>query len=427
MRSARKRLVALGLATLLLVVVVSAGLAARPGGGGATLTVSDAAVTEGSAGTTALVFTVQLAGSAKSTATVSYATSNGSATAPGDYAASSGTLTLSKQNRTRTITVQVVGDTVDEQDETVLMQLSSASGAAIADGSGTGTIRDDDGAPPAGTKIAAAGDIACDPGSAAFNGGQGVGLECRQRATSDLLVGGGYDAVLALGDLQYEDGTLSKFGASYDPSWGRVKAITHPAPGNHEYQTAGAAGYYQYFGASAGDPAKGYYSFDLGGWHLIALNSNCSAVGGCGAGSAQEQWLRADLAANASATCTLAYWHHPRFSSGEHGSSSTYQAFWQALYDANADVVLVGHDHDYERFAPQTPTGALDTTRGIRQFVSGAGGKNTRTFPTVRPNSEARDVSSLGILELTLGASGYGWRFVPAVGSYTDSGTGSCH
>ena len=427
MRPARKRLFALGLATLLLVVVVSAALGARPGGGGATLTVSDAAVTEGSGGTTALVFTVQLSGSAKSAATVSYATSNGTATAPGDYAAASGTLTLNKQSRTRSVSIQVVGDTLDEQDETVHVQLSNASGATIARGSGTGTIRDDDGVPPVGVKIAAAGDIACDPGSGAFNGGQGVGLECRQRATSDLLVGAGYEAVLALGDIQYEDGAFSKFGASYDPSWGRVKAITRPSPGNHEYQTAGAAGYYQYFGAAAGDPTKGYYSFDLGGWHLIALNSNCSAVGGCGAGSVQEQWLRTDLAAHASASCTLAYWHHPRFSSGEHGSSSTYQAFWQALYDANADVVLVGHDHDYERFAPQTPTGALDTTRGIRQFVSGSGGKNTRTFPTVRPNSEARDVSSLGVLELTLGTSSYSWRFVPAVGSFTDSGADSCH
>ena len=288
--------------------------------------------------------------------------------------------------------------------------------------------------PLAGAKIAAAGDIACDPANGAFNGGVGRGLLCRQRATSDLIVGAGYDAVLALGDLQYENGTLAQFNASYDPSWGRVKAITHPVPGNHEYETAGAAGYYQYFGAAAGDPAKGYYSFDLAGWHLVALNSNCSAVGGCGAGSAQEQWLRADLAAHASATCTLAYWHHPRFSSGEHGSSSTYQAFWQALYDANADVVLVGHDHDYERFAPQTPSGELDTARGVRQWVVGAGGKEVRTFSTLRPNSEARDRTSLGVLELTLGPNGYEWRYVTAVsrylptfGAFEDSGTDACH
>ena len=426
MRSNRKRGLA-PLGAVVLLIVIGAASAARPGGGSGILTISDATVVEGSSGFASLLFTVQLSGSSKSAATVAYATSNVTATAPADYSSASGTLSLDRRNRTRSVAVQVAGDTLDEVDETLVVQLSSPTGATIADGSGRGTILDDDGVPPAGTKIAAAGDIACDPASGSFNGGLGVGLECRQRATSDLLVGAGYEAVLGLGDLQYEDGAFSKFGASYDPSWGRVKAVTHPAPGNHEYLTAGAAGYYQYFGAAAGDPAKGYYSFDLAGWHLIALNSNCSAVGGCGAGSAQEQWLRADLAAHASATCTLAYWHHPRFSSGEHGSDSTYQALWQALYDANADLVLVGHDHDYERFAPQTPSGALDTTRGIRQFVAGSGGKSVRTFPTVRANSEVRDVSSLGILELTLGSGSYGWRFVPAVGSFTDSGSGSCH
>ncbi|MDH5281249.1 MAG: metallophosphoesterase [Thermoleophilia bacterium] len=322
--------------------------------------------------------------------------------------------------------VQVVGDTVDEVDETFTLKLSNASGATIADGSGLGSILDDDGG-VTGIRIAAAGDIACDPASSSFNAGMGVGLECRQRATSDLLVGAGYEAVLALGDLQYEDGAFSKFGASYDPSWGRVKAITHPAVGNHEYGTSGAAGYYQYFGAAAGDPTKGYYSFDLGGWHLIALNSNCAQVGGCGAGSTQEEWLRADLSAHAAAPCTLAFWHHPRFSSGEHGSDGTYTAFWQALFDASADVVLVGHDHDYERFAPQSADGTLDTTRGIREFVVGSGGKNLRTFPTVRANSEARTVTSAGVLELALGASGYSWRFVAVVGTFTDGGTASCH
>jgi hypothetical protein len=149
-------------------------------------------------------------------------------------------------------------------------------------------------------------------------------------------------------------------------------------------------------------------------------------VGGCGAGSTQEQWLRSDLAVS-SASCTLAYWHHPRFSSGEHGGDSTYTALWQALYDADADVVLVGHDHDYERFAPQTPSGALDLTRGIREFVVGTGGKNVRTFPNVKPNSEVRDATSLGVLELTLGSGTYEWRFRPAVGSFADSGSAACH
>ncbi|MGI8479331.1 MAG: Calx-beta domain-containing protein [Gaiellaceae bacterium] len=427
MRFASKRTAMFVLAAVPIVTIVSAALAARPvGGKNGSLAMSDATVLEGSAGTSKLVFTVQLSRLA-TRATVTYSTANGTATAPRDYAAASGTLRFDRRHRKRTIAVRVVGDTVRERNETLRLRLSKPSGATILDGVGLGTIRDDDGVPLGGTKIAAVGDIACDPGSDSFNRGHGIGLECRQRATSDLVVGGGYEAVLALGDLQYEDGSISEFAASYAPSWGRVKAITHPAPGNHEYRTARAAGYFQYFGAAAGDPAKGYYSFDLGGWHLIALNSNCSEVGGCGVGSRQKRWLRSDLAARASATCTLAYWHHPRFSSGEHGSDSTYIAFWQALYGANADLVLVGHDHDYERFAPQTPSGSLDTARGIRQFVSGAGGKSVRTFPTVRANSQARDVSSLGILELTLRAKGYGWRFRPAVGSFTDSGTGSCH
>jgi acid phosphatase type 7 len=414
------------LAALVAAVAVSVAVAAPPGGGKVSLSVADASTIEGNSGMRAVVFTVTASGSLKGSAGVSYATANGSAGAPGDYGATSGTLSFDRQNKTRTITVQVVADTLDEVDETFQLRLSSPTGATISDGTGVGTIVDDDSPPVAGVRIAAAGDIACDPASSFFNGGQGSGLNCRQRATSDLLVGAGYAAVLLLGDLQYEDGAYSKFLASYDPSWGRVRSISKPAPGNHEYQSGSAAGYYQYFGAAAGDPAKGYYSYDLGGWHVVALNSNCSFVGGCGAGSAQEQWLRADLAAHP-ATCTLAYWHHPRFSSGEHGSDSTYTAFWQALYDANADIVLVGHDHDYERFAPQTPAGALDLTRGIRQFVAGSGGKNVRTFPTVRPNSEARDVSSLGVLELTLGSGAYEWRFRAAVGSFTDAGSASCH
>jgi hypothetical protein len=280
--------------------------------------------------------------------------------------------------------------------------------------------------PVTGARIAAAGDIACDPGSRRFGNGLGTGFDCRQRATSDLLVGGGYEAVLALGDIQYEVGAVDAFEASYDASWGRVKSVTRPVPGNHEYHTAGAAGYFEYFGAGAGDPTKGYYSYELGNWHVVALNSNCEAIGGCDAGSAQGRWLRADLAAHPS-RCTLAYWHHPRYSSGRHGSDSSYVAFWQALVDADADLVLVGHDHDYERFAPQDAGGRRDLERGIREFVVGTGGKNLRPFTRVSPNSEARDATSLGVLELTLGADAYEWRFRAAVGSFTDSGSASCH
>jgi hypothetical protein len=277
-----------------------------------------------------------------------------------------------------------------------------------------------------GVRIAAAGDIACDPASSSFRAGRGSALKCRQRATSDALVGGGYAAVLALGDLQYEDGTYRAFLASFDRSWGRVKSITKPVPGNHEYHTSSAAGYFRYFGAAAGDPEKGYYSFDLGGWHLVALNSNCSAVSGCDAGSPQERWLRSDLERHP-AMCTLAYWHHPRFSSGLHGSDGTYAAFWQALYEADADLVLVGHDHGYERFAPQDASGRLDPTRGIAELVVGTGGKDVRRFLRLRPNSEARDATSLGILELTLGPAAYAWRYRPAVGWFADSGSVACH
>ena len=284
----------------------------------------------------------------------------------------------------------------------------------------------DAGSPVSGVKVAAAGDIACDPADLDFAGGFGSADECQQRATSDLLVGAGNAAVLVLGDIQYEEGEFGAYAASYDPTWGRVRAITRPAPGNHEYRVAGAAAYFRYFGARSGDPAKGYYSYELSNWHVIALNSNCEHVGGCDAGSAQERWLRADLAAH-TARCTLAYWHHPRYSSGLHGSDATYTAFWQALVDANAEIVLVGHDHGYERFAPQNAKGGRDLARGMREFVVGNGGRSLRTFTRVSPNSEVRDATSFGVLELTLGANAYGWRYRPAVGWFADAGSARCH
>ena len=274
--------------------------------------------------------------------------------------------------------------------------------------------------------IAAAGDIACDPADASFNGGNGTATACRMKATSDLMLGLGLTAVLLLGDNQYEDGAAKKYQASYDPSWGRLKAITRPVPGNHDYVTPGAAAYYAYFGAAAGDPAKGYYSWDLGGWHLIALNSNCDAVGGCGAKSPQTKWLAADLAAHPG-VCTLAYWHHPRFSSGPHGDDATYDAFWQALYAAHADVILNGHDHVYERFAPQSPAAAADPAKGIRQFTVGTGGKVLTSFPVIRDNSEVRNASAFGVLEMTLHPNGYTWRFLSDSGAVLDQGAGLCH
>jgi acid phosphatase type 7 len=278
--------------------------------------------------------------------------------------------------------------------------------------------------------IAAAGDIACDPDDSGFAGGSGTSTKCRQKHTSDLLVGIGLARVLVLGDLQYNSASLDDFRRSYDPSWGRVKAITSPALGNHE--PGSGTGYFDYFNGAgrstgpAGERGKGYYSYDVGAWHLIALNSNCSRVS-CSAGSAQERWLRADLASNASG-CTLAYWHHPRFSSGHDGDNTFTQPLWQALFDAQADVVLVGHSHDYERYAPQDARGRKDTARGIREFVVGTGGSFFTGISSARPNSEVRQNNTYGILKLTLHPTTYEWRFVPEAGKrFTDSGIDSCH
>lgn len=246
--------------------------------------------------------------------------------------------------------------------------------------------------------------------------------------TAKLLDALNPDAVLTLGDNAYDNGTLTEFNNYYQPTWGRHKTKTHPTPGNHEYHTSGASGYFDYFGTLAAERGKGYYSYDLGGWHLIALNTNssCTTVA-CAAGSAQEQWLRADLAAHPN-SCTLAYWHHPRFSSGSHGSFQGAAALWQALYDANADVVLNGHDHSYERFAPQTPGGARDDARGIREFVVGTGGSSHYAITSGIANSEARNGDTYGVLKLTLGNGTYDWQFIPEAGkTFTDSGTDTCH
>lgn len=245
-------------------------------------------------------------------------------------------------------------------------------------------------------------------------------------ATAKLLEANS-GTVMALGDLAYPNGTAEDFKC-YDQTWGRVKDRTRPAVGNHEFHSSGASYYFQYFGAAAGDPKSGYYSYELGSWHIVVLNSECAEVGGCGAGSPEEKWLRADLRAHP-VGCTLAYFHKPRFSSGlNHGSDPELGAFWQALYDFNAELVLNGHDHDYERFSPQDPNGKPDSKRGIREFVVGTGGKNLRRFGIHRANSEVRNNSTFGVLKLTLKETGYDWMFIPQAGkSFADSGSGSCH
>jgi hypothetical protein len=233
--------------------------------------------------------------------------------------------------------------------------------------------------------------------------------------------------VMAVGDLAYPDGSKENFQC-YDRTWGHVKSRTRPSPGNHEFHTQGATYYFSYFGDAAGDPRTGYYSYELGTWHIIVLNSECVEVGGCTAGSPEEKWLRADLIAHPAA-CTLAYFHKPLFSSGgAHGDDPEMMPIWQTLYDANADVVVSGHDHDYERFAPQTPLAMPDSDRGIREFVVGTGGKNHRPFGAPHANSEVRNADAFGVLKLTLRTGAYDWQFVPEAGkTFTDSGSNKCH
>ena len=289
--------------------------------------------------------------------------------------------------------------------------------------------------------IAAAGDIACDPLDSKYNSGNGVPNYCQQKAVSNLLVNGNFSAVLALGDTQYYCGGLAAFDQVYDPTWGRLKAITHPAVGNHEYLTSGggsqatgcdpsnmnAAGYFSYFGAAAGNQGQGYYSFDIGAWHLIALNSNCSNAGGCSATSPQGKWLAADLAAHPN-QCTLAYWHIPLFSSGGRANNNS-KAFWTLLYAAHADLILDGHDHIYERFAPQNPSGVADPVNGITQITVGTGGADHTSIAALAANSVVTNTNTFGVLALTLHSNSYSWQFEPALGTgtFTDSGAATCH
>jgi hypothetical protein len=263
------------------------------------------------------------------------------------------------------------------------------------------------------------------PGSEIFVGAGDIAgcSSSGDEATANLLdnIAG---TVYTLGDNVYNSGTTTEYNDCYGPSWGRHKARTRPSIGNHDYVTLSGGPYYTYFGSNAGEAGKGYYSYDLGVWHIIVLNSNIAVS----AGSVQEQWLRADLAAHSN-SCTLAYWHHPRFSSGsEHGNNASMQPLWQALYDANADLILGGHDHDYERFAPQTPAGLADNTRGIREFVVGTGGISHYALGTLKANSQVFNSDSFGVLKLTLYEGGYDWQFVPVAGAtFTDAGSGSCH
>jgi acid phosphatase type 7 len=278
-----------------------------------------------------------------------------------------------------------------------------------------------------GVLVAAAGDIACDPDDGGFNGGNGSAIACAQKATSDLIESDpDISAVLPLGDLQYGCGGYSAFLDSYDLSWGRFLGITHPAPGNHEYQATGgtdcapgAAGYFRYFGAAAGD-AQADSAWNAGSWHMIALNGECGAVGGCDSASPQGQFLRTHLG---SKQCTLAYWHEPYFNGVSRNNN--YRYFWQTLHAADADIVLNGHIHTYARFAPQNADGVVDKAHGIRQFIVGTGGKSQGSIPGMQNVEESW--SGFGVLKLRLHDTSYDWTMVAVNGNVIDSGSAACH
>ena len=316
--------------------------------------------------------------------------------------------------------------------------------------------------------IAAAGNIACDPSQSAFRGTLGTKTKCHMRYVSDLLLNpdgsAKYPATLALGDTQYICGGLSAYQQSYDPTWGRVFASTRPVAGDKDYRTTlnapgatgcsdppgRAEGFFSYFGSKSyiqHGPTVGsgiFYSFNVPNgctpdginpcWHFIAINSNCAKAKGCTPGTPEYNWIASDLAAypNSSYSCTVAFWHAPRFSSGTHGSNPAFDAIWQLLYQNDVEIVLNAHEHTYERFAPQTPAGVADPTNGIREFIMGTGGYGLVKFPSANriANSQASNDATFGILTLTLHLNSYDWRFIPQAGeTFTDASTAptSCH
>ncbi len=227
--------------------------------------------------------------------------------------------------------------------------------------------------------------------------------------------------VFTAGDNAYMSGSIDEFRNCYEPTWGRHRARTRPVPGNHEYNSGGGP-YFDYFGASAGTPGAGYYSYAVGSWRVIALNSEIPSQ----TGTPQMEWLRAELTSKRAA-CTAVIWHRPLFSSGRNGNSADMRDVWRTLYEFNVDVVINGHDHTYERFAPQDPDGRPDSARGIREFIVGTGGAMLYEFPQVKPNSEARG-AVWGVAMFTLNDGGYQWQFIPVDGaSFADSGAGTCH
>jgi acid phosphatase type 7 len=269
-------------------------------------------------------------------------------------------------------------------------------------------------------------DLAGDPIVVAAGSISGLRPSSATRATAKLVTAIDPNVVIALGDNQYPDGTRRQYDRGYEATWGAFVGRTHPTAGDRDYgQSATASGYFSYFGSRS--PGR-YYSYDVGAWHIISLDSNCAYVEGCGRDTPEYEWLRADLAENP-AICTLAYWHHPRWTSGlEHGNASSVAPLWDLLYGAGADVVLSGHERNYERFAPQDPRGHLDATNGIVEFVAGTGGSGLDPLGPADPNSIVSDDATYGVLQLTLHTSSYDFVFKGVPGSsFSDTGTGFCH
>jgi hypothetical protein len=289
----------------------------------------------------------------------------------------------------------------------------AASGPPPSASPGTGAPTTTTTRPPVATLLAA-GDIA----SCSSTGDE---------ATAALLDARPNALIVTLGDNVYETGTAADFANCFDPTWGRHKGRIRPALGNQEYGVFRAGGYYTAFGAAAGEPPLGWYSFDLATWHIIVLNSNCEVVG-CALGGTQEKWLREDMGLHP-AQCTLAVWHHPRWTSGStHGPNPNVAPLYQALHDAGVDVLLSGHERNYERFQPLDPAGGFDPARGVRQFVVGTGGRGHFPFGPPMVGSEVRNDNTFGVLALTLRPTGYQWQFVPEAGkTFTDSGSANCH
>lgn len=273
--------------------------------------------------------------------------------------------------------------------------------------------------------VVAVGDISC-------NQLMVTNTACQQEATARLTEKLNPELVLVLGDLQYDIATNDNLMNFYDKSWGRVKNITKPAAGNHEYAEVGAKGYYDYFNGvgqfsgAAGDRDKGYYSYEKNGWKFYVLNSNCGEAGGCGEESLQGRWLEQELINNSS-PCQIAYFHHPLFSSGLHGPVSMVLPLWQKLYNHQVDMIINGHDHLYERFTPQDPNGNIDQETGIREFVVGTGGRNLYQIVNTLPNSEKRISDTFGVLQLNLKENDYNWQFISIDNQVLDQGSAVCH